>query len=132
MAALLWFLTGVRSTMNQFWPSFKRLLWKICKIKPFLGRSLKEKLTLNWTLTLNTDGSSLPQKKNQPKKLKSLFWATFRVLCPPEYFPSPILILRENLIFSYLEMVCLGFKIAYMRHTLSLLYTSKEFDQKTW
>ena len=28
-------------------------------------------------------------------------------------------------------MLCLGFKIGYKRHTMSLLYTSKEFDQKT-
>ena len=41
--------------------------------------------------------------------VKSLFSDTFRVLCPPQFFLPPILILRENLNFSYLKMLCLGF-----------------------
>ena len=48
-----------------------------------------------------------------------------------KFLLPPILILRENQIFSYLKMLCLGVKIGYKRYKMSLLYTSKEFDQKT-
>ena len=48
---------------------------------------MKEKLTLNLTQTLISDGTSLPQK-TQPKEVKSLFLATFRVLYPPEFFST--------------------------------------------
>ena len=63
---------------------------------------MQEELTLNWTQTLISDGSL----------------ATFRVLCHPEFFLTTYLIFQENLFFSYIEMLCLGFRIGYKRHTI--------------
>ena len=50
-------------------------------------------------------------ENNQPKKVKSFFLATFTVCVLRNFFLPPILFLRKNLIFSYLEMFCLGFKL---------------------
>ena len=35
-------------------------------------------------------------EKNKPKQVKYLFLATLRLLCPPDFFLPPILILRDD------------------------------------
>ena len=88
---------------------------------------MKEKLTLNGTQILVSYVSST--NKNQPKKVKSLFLATLRVLCPREFFSTAYFNFGGK--SHFLKILFLGFKNWYKRHKMSLLYTSKEFDQKT-
>ena len=58
-----------------------------------------KKLTLNWTQTLISDGTSLPQKRINRKKLNYCFQPLLEFCVLRKKFPRPILVLKENQIF---------------------------------
>ena len=71
------------------------------------------------------------KQKSQPTQVQSLCLATFRVLCPSEFFSINYFSLEGKINFLSVTNLWSGLKIGYERYTLSLLYKFKEFDQNT-
>ena len=77
-------------------------------------------------------GSWLPQNRINPTSKIIVFGNFLGFVSCKKKILLPIFILRDYLIFSYLNMLSLGFEIGYKWHSMSLLCTFNEFDQKTF
>ena len=61
------------------------------------------------------------KKRNNPHKEIHCFWPLLGLCCLRKFDLQPLLILRENLIFSKLKILCSGFKRSSQRYTMSLI-----------
>ena len=110
--------TIVYEIMKYMRASFQHGLRKIFKIIFFL-KKYERKTDSKLNTYIDFSQFLTTREKNQPKQVKSLFLATFRFLCPLVFFLLPILILRDNKIFSYSNILRLGFKICCKSYTIA-------------